>query len=95
MVYKIITPNPSFTGDRAGVAITCGTGITRDPAIADELRGMGYIVLEQLEFDDVPAPTPAVITTPHEASTEEITKREDPFPIQESKPKRTVKGAKP
>lgn len=56
MIYKIITPNPQFTGERAGVQITCGTGVTRDPATAAELRGMGYIVTEQPEFDDVPAP---------------------------------------
>ena len=58
MYYLIITPNPGFTGDRAGVQIVCGRGITHDAAIAGECRQMGYAVVEKPEdlppIDDTP-----------------------------------------
>jgi hypothetical protein len=52
MLYKIITPNPNFSGERAGVQIVCGSGITRDAAVASECRRMGYIIQAQMEPDD-------------------------------------------
>ena len=52
MLYKIITPNPNFSGERAGVHIVCGSGITRDAAVANECRCMGYIIQAQTEPDD-------------------------------------------
>ena len=59
MIYKIITPNPEFTGDRAGVQIVCGHGVTRDPAIAAECKAMGYIVVEKEETLPLPFLDPA------------------------------------
>lgn len=44
MLYKIITPNPTFTGERAGVTFIAGFAYTSDALAAEELRGMGYIV---------------------------------------------------
>jgi hypothetical protein len=64
MYYKIVTPNPNFTGERAGVVITCGSGVTRDPAVADECRRMGYSILEQPEADDIPSPATIVNDSP-------------------------------
>ena len=44
MLYKIITPNPTFTGERAGVTFIAGIAYTSDALAADELRRMGYVV---------------------------------------------------
>jgi hypothetical protein len=50
MLYKIITPNPTFTGERAGVTFIAGIAYTSDALAADELRRMGYIVSMVAEF---------------------------------------------
>lgn len=58
MYYLIITPNPGFTGDRAGVQIVCGRGITHDAAIAGECQQMGYAVVEKPEDSPLTGDTP-------------------------------------
>ena len=63
MYYVIITPNPNFTGDRAGVQIVCGRGTTHDPAIADECRQMGYAVVEKPEDLPLIGDAPSMVGT--------------------------------
>ena len=50
MIYRIITPNPDFTGDRAGIQVVAGHGVTSDPIAAEECRNMGYAVVEAPEL---------------------------------------------
>ena len=45
--YTIFTPNPQFSGERAGVTFTAGQGATTDASRAEELRRMGYQVREE------------------------------------------------
>ena len=44
MLYKIITPNSIFTGERAGGTLIAGVAYTADALAVDELRRMGYVV---------------------------------------------------
>jgi hypothetical protein len=53
-LFRIITPESNFTGERAGVQIIAGRGVTADPVAADECKRMGYLVTEIL--DELPAP---------------------------------------
>lgn len=43
-VFEIRTPSPHFSGERLGVKIVNGVGRTADAALADQLRGLGYLV---------------------------------------------------
>ena len=40
----IVTPNPSFSGERCGVQFSGGKGFTTNPQTALDCLGLGYLV---------------------------------------------------
>ncbi len=46
-MYRIFTPDPHFTGERSGVLIVAGQGLTADRIAAEDCRRLGYQVTEE------------------------------------------------
>ncbi len=82
MIYRILTPNQTFTGDRAGVSIIAGHGVTSSDVAAEECRKMGYAVVEAPELVLPTLPTltkplapPAATSTESEPDSLTLTKK--------------------
>lgn len=76
MIYHIHTPNPLFSGERAGVTFAAGFGVTSDDLVAAELARLGYTVISQPDpFDDPPAAAPDPAPTPAAEEPEPSAKR--------------------